>query len=202
MRRWAWVLAWVAGLVLAAGNAGAQWGRQGQGQGQGQWHSQGQGQGGGQWRSQGHGQGQGQWQSQGQGQGQGQWHSQGQWQGRSQWHSQGQWQGQSSSPQGVFGHSWRQHAQPNYSYFSHAPAPIAVAPVIVPRRYYYVPAPVYVAPPVYVVPPVAAAAPMVLPDMNSGYWYFCPDSRAYYPQVLECPSGWLQVAPNTAGPAY
>ncbi len=82
------------------------------------------------------------------------------------------------------------HVQPNpFHHFSRPPARIVVAPVYVPRRYYYVPPPVYVA-------PVIAAVPMVLPSMNSGYWYFCPDSQAYYPYVLECPSGWLQVVPQ------
>jgi hypothetical protein len=30
----------------------------------------------------------------------------------------------------------------------------------------------------------------------SGYWYFCNDSRAYYPYVKECPAGWQRVAPQ------
>ncbi len=28
------------------------------------------------------------------------------------------------------------------------------------------------------------------------YWYFCPDSRNYYPYVKHCPSGWLKVVPR------
>jgi len=59
--------------------------------------------------------------------------------------------------------------------------------------YYHAPAPVIVAPPV-------VAAPPVQPSLNSGYWYFCPDYRIYYPYVLECPSGWLAVVPGTPGP--
>lgn len=54
--------------------------------------------------------------------------------------------------------------------------------------YYYAPPPVYAAPP--------AAAPPVVPSLNSGYWYYCPDNRLYYPYAVECPSGWLQVQPN------
>ena len=27
------------------------------------------------------------------------------------------------------------------------------------------------------------------------YWYFCPDSRNYYPYVKQCPNGWLKVIP-------
>lgn len=30
----------------------------------------------------------------------------------------------------------------------------------------------------------------------SGYWYYCNDSRAYYPYVKECPSAWQRVAPQ------
>jgi hypothetical protein len=85
------------------------------------------------------------------------------------------------------------HVQPQrHHHHSHAPR-IVVVPSYAPRRYYYVPAPVYIAPPVVV-------APLVLPSMSSGYWYFCPDSRAYYPYVLECPSGWLAVVPGAGGP--
>jgi len=30
------------------------------------------------------------------------------------------------------------------------------------------------------------------------YWYFCPDSKNYYPYVKKCPSGWLRVVPPQA----
>ena len=30
----------------------------------------------------------------------------------------------------------------------------------------------------------------------TGYWYYCADSRAYYPYVKECPAGWQRVAPQ------
>jgi hypothetical protein len=29
------------------------------------------------------------------------------------------------------------------------------------------------------------------------YWYYCPDSKAYYPYVQHCPTAWLKVAPQT-----
>jgi hypothetical protein len=45
-----------------------------------------------------------------------------------------------------------------------------------------------------------AYAPPVLPSMNNGYLYFCPASQAYYPQVLECTEGWMQVSPNGGPP--
>src|SRR5258706_11321248 len=82
------------------------------------------------------------------------------------------------------------HVQPQHRHFSSAPR-IVVVPSYAPRRYYY-------AAPVYVAPPLVAVAP----TPNSGYWYFCPDSRAYYPYVLECASGWLQVVPGGGAPPY
>ncbi|MBI1731572.1 MAG: hypothetical protein HYR49_02225 [Gammaproteobacteria bacterium] len=32
----------------------------------------------------------------------------------------------------------------------------------------------------------------------SGFWYYCPDSRTYYPYAQSCPSPWLQVVPQTS----
>jgi len=32
------------------------------------------------------------------------------------------------------------------------------------------------------------------------YWYFCPDTRNYYPYVKKCPSGWLKVVPPSGPP--
>jgi FKBP-type peptidyl-prolyl cis-trans isomerase FkpA len=31
-------------------------------------------------------------------------------------------------------------------------------------------------------------------------WYYCDDTKAYYPYVRECPSGWRQVVPQTTPP--
>ncbi len=30
---------------------------------------------------------------------------------------------------------------------------------------------------------------------ESGYWYFCPGPKGYYPYVKKCPKGWLKVVP-------
>jgi hypothetical protein len=86
----------------------------------------------------------------------------------------------------------------------HGGARFVVRPGYYPGRYYYyAPAPYYYSPyyypPAYYPPPVAYAPP-VLPSMNSGYQYFCPASQAYYPQVLECTMGWMQVAPGSPPP--
>jgi hypothetical protein len=34
---------------------------------------------------------------------------------------------------------------------------------------------------------------------GTGYWYFCPQSNAYYPYVQECPGGWQPVLPQPPG---
>jgi len=36
---------------------------------------------------------------------------------------------------------------------------------------------------------------------ETGYWYYCPDSRGYYPDVKKCPQGWLKVVPPAEPPA-
>ena len=73
------------------------------------------------------------------------------------------------------------------------------APLLWPRvEYYRDPYPVTQVvverqPQVYVQREVPAAAPAA-----SGYWYYCPDSRAYYPYAQTCPTPWLQVVPQTS----
>jgi hypothetical protein len=56
-----------------------------------------------------------------------------------------------------------------------------------PPAYYY-PPPVVAAPPVYVERTEAASPPPAEP-----YWYYCPDSRTYYPYVKDCRSPWQRV---------
>ena len=66
--------------------------------------------------------------------------------------------------------------------------------------YYYAPPPYYYAPPavVYATPP----APPVyvergeVPAAAPSDWYYCPDSKSYYPYVKTCPSAWQRVAPH------
>jgi hypothetical protein len=65
-----------------------------------------------------------------------------------------------------------------------------------PWYYYPAPAVVYAAPPVvYASPPapqVYTERSDVVPE-SAGTWYYCQDSRAYYPYVRECPGGWQRV---------
>lgn len=77
-----------------------------------------------------------------------------------------------------------------------------------PSPYYY-PSPYYpqyyppvvtvpVAPPTYVEQgEVGAAPPSAAPAApEPGFWYYCADSRAYYPYAKECPGGWQPVSPQ------
>lgn len=67
-----------------------------------------------------------------------------------------------------------------------------------PPPYYYYPPPYYYYPPVVAVP----SAPPVYIERNdaseraNAYWYYCPDSKAYYPYVKECASPWQRVEPR------
>jgi hypothetical protein len=67
---------------------------------------------------------------------------------------------------------------------------------------YYYPAPLYYPPPVipYTPPPYAEGrAPQ--PAEQAYFWYYCADSKAYYPYVRECPGGWQRVSPVPPPPA-
>jgi hypothetical protein len=45
-------------------------------------------------------------------------------------------------------------------------------------------------------------APAAAPPVPQQYWYYCEDSRTYYPYVQQCPRGWMTVVPpSTAPPA-
>jgi len=57
--------------------------------------------------------------------------------------------------------------------------------------YYY---PYYDSPSVVV--PEAPQEYIAPPQEESGYWYYCKESNAYYPYVKVCPGGWLRVVPS------
>lgn len=91
--------------------------------------------------------------------------------------------------------------------------------VVVAAPYWYPPPPYYpyypypyVAPvaggPAYVEPPTYSDAQPYSDAPNSetpgyaernDYWYYCPDSQAYYPYVKTCPSPWVPVLPQPDG---
>ncbi len=73
---------------------------------------------------------------------------------------------------------------------------------------YYVPPPYYYPPYAYY-PPVVAAAPVpqqyieqppqAEPSPPQSSWYYCAESKGYYPYVKECPGGWQRVSPVPPG---
>ncbi len=77
-----------------------------------------------------------------------------------------------------------------------------------PSYYYpYSPYPAYYAvPPAYPYSYGAPAteyieqAPAEQAPAPQGFWYYCAESRGYYPQVQECPGGWQRVAPRPPSP--
>ncbi|HSC70161.1 MAG TPA: hypothetical protein VLH58_02335 [Candidatus Methylomirabilis sp.] len=49
-------------------------------------------------------------------------------------------------------------------------------------------------------PPSAPVYIEQQPTPPPAYWYYCPDSRTYYPYVQECASRWLTVLPPASAP--
>lgn len=69
-----------------------------------------------------------------------------------------------------------------------------------PSYYYPYPSPYY-----YPYPPAASSPPTYIEKGDEGpeessYWYYCPESKAYYPYVKECPGGWQRVSPQPPSP--
>lgn len=50
-------------------------------------------------------------------------------------------------------------------------------------------------PPVTYIEQAPAESTAATPALQSGYWYYCGESKAYYPYVRECPAGWQRVPP-------
>jgi hypothetical protein len=61
-----------------------------------------------------------------------------------------------------------------------------------PPPYYYYPRAVPAEPTVYIERGDAYAPP----EPSQGYWYYCPDAKAYYPYVKHCAGGWQRVSPT------
>ena len=70
---------------------------------------------------------------------------------------------------------------------------------------YYYPSPYYYYPQAVGVPAEAtayiersdASSPPV--QQSQGYWYYCPEAKAYYPYLKECAGGWQRVSPTPPG---
>ncbi len=51
--------------------------------------------------------------------------------------------------------------------------------------------------PVYSPPVIIQSPPVYIQNSApTGTWYYCPDPAGYYPDVKECPSGWMTVVPQ------
>jgi hypothetical protein len=71
------------------------------------------------------------------------------------------------------------------------PAPVYYAPP--PPYYYYAPRVVHSSPPMYVERQEAAG------ERSVDSWYYCEQSKTYYPYVKTCPGGWQKVPPTPRG---
>ena len=80
---------------------------------------------------------------------------------------------------------------PSYYY-----PPYYYPPAYYPPAYYPVPA----APTVYIEQGAAQPAPAVqqapAAQPQASYWYYCNESKTYYPYVKECAGGWQRVSPQ------
>jgi hypothetical protein len=65
-----------------------------------------------------------------------------------------------------------------YPWYAYPPVVVESQPVIIERQ-----------PSVYIQQPPP-------PPAQETYWYYCPDSKAYYPYVQSCSEPWVRVAPN------
>ena len=71
------------------------------------------------------------------------------------------------------------------------PPPAYYAPP--PPAYYYAPRVVHSSPPVYVERAEAVG------ERSADWWYYCGQSKGYYPYVKTCPGGWQKVSPTPRG---
>jgi hypothetical protein len=87
-------------------------------------------------------------------------------------------------------HGWR-HGHVRFGVFIGAPV-LAYGWMYPPPWYVWSYAPprvVVTASPVYIERDTEGPAP-------GAWWYYCPEARAYYPYVRDCPGGWQRVPPQ------
>jgi hypothetical protein len=71
------------------------------------------------------------------------------------------------------------------------------APVVfVGPRFFVGPSLYYPGPYAYAAPVVVAAPAPPVYTQSPQYWYYCPNPAGYYPSVPQCPTQWMQVAPQ------
>jgi hypothetical protein len=92
------------------------------------------------------------------------------------------------------GHGWHGHGRVGVGVV--VGAPFFWRPWHYPPPYYYPPVVIErPAPPVYIEqsPPPVESRPQT---RYAGYWYYCQSPSGYYPEVRECPGGWVKVPPR------
>jgi hypothetical protein len=67
-------------------------------------------------------------------------------------------------------------------------------PLWYPAPYYYYPH--YYPPAVVVSRPVTYIERRESAPASTDWWYYCVQSKAYYPYVKTCPGGWQKVSPT------
>jgi hypothetical protein len=107
-------------------------------------------------------------------------------------------------------HGYRHHSRAHVGIWFGAPVYPYYRPWPYYSPYYYPPTvvvPAPASPPVYIeqgasapVPAAPAPAPAPSAQSSTAYWYYCPDSKTYYPYVQSCASPWQQVVPQTSPP--
>jgi hypothetical protein len=85
-----------------------------------------------------------------------------------------------------------------YGYYGYYPPPY-YSPYYAPYSYYPPVAAMPYAAPTYIEQGSAQSAPAPAPQASPGsqnFWYYCAESKAYYPYVNQCPGGWQRVSPT------
>lgn len=103
------------------------------------------------------------------------------------------------------GHQGRAHGGHHRYHHAHGRVFVGVGPWWwgAPYPYWYDQPPFYSTsnivveePLVYIQGPAPTAAAQAAPTPN-GYWYYCPSTQAYYPDVSTCEEPWVDVRPRS-----
>ena len=79
-------------------------------------------------------------------------------------------------------------------------APLVFGGWAYPSPFYYPPPSTTRGPRATLLPTSSAGSQSPQEQPAPAYWYYCPDAKAYYPYVKECPGGWQQVIPQPPPP--
>jgi len=125
-------------------------------------------------------------------------HSGGSWHGGSSWHGGGNWHGGGWHGSRIgfsFGFPAFYYWGPGYYPYAYAyPYPYGYYDGYYDGYSSYGDA----APQTYIQRDTGDAIAPPAPAQSSQYSYYCTNPAGYYPQIANCPSGWLTVVPNSA----